>query len=219
MSEQDDWDDEDRAIARALGADVDAVDEQRVDEYREVLAHLAPEAAPRADLEDDVVAAALARRPAVTTSVDGARRRRANRLRVAVLVAAVVAFALVAGLIVSERDTGTPAPSAHLLTTVQRPDVTALSRAPGTRSGVFRPVLPTRGRVLLGANGKGVVYDLRTDAPVSLGLISSGGSTVIGPTRAVNGSIGFLVDHPERVTAVDLIRSGSTIGRAQLTSS
>lgn len=226
MSEEwDDWDDEDRAIARALGVptaggEPNAVDDRRVDEYREVLGQLAPEVTPRPALEDDVVRAAIARRPVTTPSVDGARRRRVNRVRLGVLVAAVVASVFIAGLIVSEGDTGTPPPSAHVsLVTVERADVAALLRAPGTRTGVFRPLLPTRGRVALGANGKGIVYELRTDAPVSLGLISSGGSTVIGPARARNGSIAFVVDHPERVTAVDLIRNGSTIGRAQLTSS
>jgi hypothetical protein len=217
----DGWDDEDRAIARALDASADAdavgVDEQLVDEYRDVLGELAPEITPRPGLEDDVMAAALARRPAAAPSVDRARRR-ANRVRIAALAAAVVAAVFVAGLILRDRGTGNQAPTAHVtLATVQRADVEALLRAPGTRNGVFRPVLPTRGTVVLGANGKGIVYDLRTDAPVSLGLISEGGSTVIGPVRAVNGAIGFVVDHPERVTAVDLIRNGATIGRARLT--
>jgi hypothetical protein len=220
----DTWDDEDRAIARALDASADAdtsgADEQLVDEYRELLARLSPEITPRPDLEDDVMAAALARRPAVTPSVDRARRSRANRVRIAALAAAVVAAAVVVGLIVQEASTGTPAPTAHVaLATVQRADVEALLRAPGTRTGSFRPVLPTRGRVALGTTGKGIVYDLRTDAPVSLGLISNGGTTVIGPVRATGGAIAFVVDHPERVTSVDLIRNGATIGRAELTSS
>jgi hypothetical protein len=220
----DGWDDDDRAIARALDAAADAgpddVDEQLVAEYREVLGNLSPEITPRADLEDDVVAAALSRRPATTPSVDRAHRRRANRLRVAVLAAALIAAVFVVALIVRDGSSGTPAPTAHVsLANVQRADVEALLRAPGTRSGAFRPVLPTGGKVALGANGKGIVYDLRTDASVSLGLISSGGSTVIGPARPVGGAIGFVVDHPERVTAVDLIRNGDTIGRAELRSS
>jgi hypothetical protein len=217
----DGWDDEDRAIARALGADAEGqgADDARADEYREVLGHLAPEVAPRPGLEDDVMAAALARRPAEVPSVDGARRRRANRIRVAVLAAALVAAVFLGALIVHNEGSGPSAPAAHVApAAVHRADVAALLRAPGTRHGTFRPVLPTRGSVALGTDGKGIVYDLRTDAPVSLGLISDAGSTVIGPTRAANGSIGFVVDHPERVTAVDLIRNGATIGRAQLTS-
>jgi hypothetical protein len=219
----EDWDDEDRAIARALDpsgdADTHSADRQLVDEYREVLGRLSPEITPRPGLEDDVLAAALARRPATTPSVDRARRRRADRVRIAVLAAAVAAAVIVVGLIVSQGGTGSRAPTARVLpAAVQRPDVAALLRAPGTRSGIFRPALPTRGRVALGTHGKGIVYDLRTDAPVSLGLVSSGGSTFIGPVQAVNGAIGFVVDHPERVTAVDLIRNGTTIGRAQLTS-
>jgi hypothetical protein len=222
MSERTDgWDDEDRAIARALDASADAdlvgVNEALVDEYRDVLAELAPESTPRPGLEDDVVAAAIARRPAAAPSVDRGRRR-ANRVRIAVLAAAVAAGVFVAGLIVNERSTGNEAPTAHIsLTTVQRADVEALLRAPGTRSGVFRPALPTGGRVALGTSGKGIVYDLRSDAPVSFGLISQSGSTIIGPARAVGGAIAFVVDHPERVTSVDLIRNGATIGRARLT--
>jgi len=217
----DGWDDEDRAIARALDASADdgtgGVDEHRVDEYRDVLGELAPESTPRPGLEDDVIAAALARRPSATSSIDRGRPR-TNRVRIAALAAAVVAAVVVTGLIVNDRSTGNRAPTAHVsLATVQRADVEALLRAPGTRSGAFRPVLPTRGRVALGTNGKGLVYGLRTDIPVSLGLISEAGSTVIGPVRAVDGSIVFVVDHPERVTAVDLIRNGATIGRAQLT--
>jgi hypothetical protein len=214
-------DDEDRAIARALDASAnggtDEIDEQLVDEYRDVLADLAPELTPRPGLEDDVMAAALARRPAAAASVDRARRR-GNRVRIAVLAAAVAAAVFVAGLIVNDRSATNPAPTGHVLpATVRRPDVDALLRATGARGGAFRPALPTGGRVVLGTSGSGIVYDLRTDAPVSLGLISEGGSTVIGPARAVDGAIGFVVDHPERVTAVDLIRNGATIGRAQLT--
>jgi hypothetical protein len=216
----DEWDDEDRAIARALGADADvqAADERRVDEYREVLGHLAPETTPPPGLEDDVIAAALERRPAASPSVDGARRRRTNRIRVAVLAVAVVAAAFVGVVIVHDETSGPSAPAAHIsLAAVQQADVAALLGTPGTRHGDFRPVLPTRGSAALGTNGKGIVYDLRIDTPVSLGLISDAGSTVIGPARPDNGAIGFVVDHPERVTAVDLIRDGATIGRAQLT--
>jgi hypothetical protein len=217
----DGWDDEDRAIARALGAFPDADTEgadELVDEYRDLLGHLSADVAPRPGLEDDVVAAALARRPAVTPSVDGARRRRAHRVHIAVLAAAAVAAVFVGALIVRDGTGGRSTPNARVsLATVQRADVAALLKKPGTRSGIFRPVLPTRGRVALGTSGTGIVYDLRTDAPVSLGLIAGGRSTVIGPARAVNGAIGFVVDRPERVTAVDLIRNGATIGRAQLT--
>lgn len=218
----DEWDDEDRAIARALGAPADAgtegADDQLVDEYRDVLGELGPEITPRSGLEDDVVAAALTRRPPAAPSIERTKGRRANRVRVAALVAAVVAAVVVGALLIGDGTSGTRAPTAHIsLATVQRADVDALLRTPGTRTGVFRPVLPTRGRVALGTDGKGIVYDLRTDATVSLGLVSSAGSTVIGPTRAVGGAIGFTVDHPERVTAVDLIRNGATIGRAQLT--
>jgi hypothetical protein len=226
MTDRDGWDDEDRAIARALGvdaagegADERRADERRADEYREVLGNLAPEVRPRPGLEDDVMAAALARRPAEIPSVEGARRRRANRIRVAVLAVALVGAVFVGALIVHNGESGPSAPAAHVApAAVHRADVAALLRAPGTRRGVFRPVLPTRGSVALGTNGNGIVYDLSTDAPVSLGLISDAGSTVIGPTRAADGTIGFVVDHPERVTAVDLIRNGATIGRAQLTS-
>src|SRR4051812_9393120 len=106
----DAWDDEDRAIAQALGAsgDADGADEQLVNEYREVLGQLAPEITPRPGLEDDVMAAALARRPATTPSVDRGRRRRAGRVRIAAFAAAVAAAVVVAGLIVRDGTTGTP---------------------------------------------------------------------------------------------------------------
>ena len=72
----DAWDDEDRAIARALG--VDAARRRRarrsidaVADYEAVLAALPfDEVAPAPELEDRMVAAALARRPAAARSID-----------------------------------------------------------------------------------------------------------------------------------------------------
>src|SRR5689334_12606955 len=127
------WDDEDRAIARALGASPDGdgedAQDQLVDEYRDVLGHMAGEVMPRPGLEDDVVDAALARRAVATPSVDRARSRRTNRIRLAVLAAAAVAAVFVAALIVRDGSTGPSAPNAHVtLANVQRADVRALLR-------------------------------------------------------------------------------------------
>ncbi|HTK15785.1 MAG TPA: hypothetical protein VL769_05285, partial [Acidimicrobiia bacterium] len=83
----DAWDDEDRVIARALGVDLPETevgspaaeldaDADAVREYETVLAAL-PVAAvmPRSDLENEVVAAALARRPAAARAIAGGRSR------------------------------------------------------------------------------------------------------------------------------------------------
>ena len=208
------------AIARALGesdgAEPVGADEELVNEYREVLGELSPEITPRPGLEDEVMAAALARRPAAAPSVDRPRSSRANRVRIAALVAV--------GGRGRDRDRVDREQRKHRHAGTDRPRVTrhrAARRRRRVAAPCPEPASASFGRCcrrvavsLLGTDGKGIVYDLRTDVPVSLGLISSAGTTVIGPAQAVNGTIGFVVDHPERVTAVDLIRNGATIGRA-----
>ncbi|HUI49648.1 MAG TPA: hypothetical protein VL119_13190 [Acidimicrobiia bacterium] len=218
----DAWDPEDQAIARALGADQNAetegADEQLVDSYREVLSHIpVAEVAPSTGLEDRVVAAALARRPASVPTLGAARdrrRRRARRIQMAVLAATIVAAAIVIGAIVHAGTAGSPAPKAHMsLATVHRDDIAALVRAPGTRTAV----LGTLGRVALGRIGDGVVYQLGRTQPLSIGLVSDGGTTVIGPASPNGGTIAFVVDHPERVKAVELLRNGASVARGELT--
>ena len=218
----DTWDAEDRAIARALDAASDAetegADEHLVDEYRDVLGRMpVPEVPPAADLEDRIVAAALDRRPGTTRTLDVGRTRRTrrtHRIRLAALAIASVAAAVVIGLIVQQNGTtGRPAPGGHLsLATVQRTDIDALLRAPGARTGTFTP---GAGRVAIARDGNGAVYDLTATEPLAIGLVSRGGTTVVGPTKPTGGAIAFVVDHPERVTAVTLIRNGQEIARAE----
>ena len=91
----DPWDDEDRAIARALDAAPDAetagADENAVDAYREVLGELPiPERTPRPELEERIVAAALERRPASIPTIAGARARRVRNVRLSALAVATV---------------------------------------------------------------------------------------------------------------------------------
>jgi len=217
----DAWDAEDRAIARALDAAPDdettGADEHLVDEYREVLASLPiPEVTPAADLEDRIVAAALDRRPGTTTTLDAGRTRRTRRVRLAALAIAAVAAAVVIGLIVQQSaTTGTPAPGGHVsLATLRRTDIDALLRAPGTRTGTFTPAV---GRVAIARDGNGAVYDLTETGPLAIGLVSRGSTTVVGPTKASGGAIAFVVDHPERVTAVTLVRNREEIARADVT--
>jgi len=215
----DTWDAEDRAIARALDAASDdetaGADEHLVDEYRDVLGRMpTPEVTPPAELEDRIVAAALDRRPASVPTLDTRRTRRTRRTRLAAIAIAAVAAIVVVGVIVQTGTTGTPAPSGHLsLATLHRTDIDALLRAPGTRSAAFTPPI---GRVAIGRDGNGAVYDLTESEPVEIGLVSRGGTTVVGPAAPSGGAIAFFVDHPEHVTTVTLIRNGAEIARAEL---
>ena len=215
----DTWDAEDRAIARALDAASEAetrgADDQLVDEYREVLAQLSvPLAEPRPALEDRIIAAALERRPATVATLDRSRARRRLRVRVAVLAAATVAAAVVVGVIVHDNEGASTVARGHVnLATLRRSDVDALLTAPGTRTGVFGPDL---GRVAVARDGDAALYDISGSGLVSIGLVSSGETTVIGPARPESGVVGFVVDHPERAVAVTLLRNGVEVGRAQL---
>jgi hypothetical protein len=216
----DTWDAEDRAIARALDAASEAetrgADEQLVDAYTEVLAHMPiAEVSPADALEDRVVAAALARRPAAVPALEGVRARRRLRVRLAALAAAAVAAAVVVGVIVQSGDSSRPVPGGHIaLSALQRADIDALLRTPGTRAGSFGS---TGGNVVIAPDGKAAIYGLTDKGALSVGLVSSGGTTVIGPARATGGVIAFVVDHPERVTAVQLLRNGTELARAAVT--
>jgi hypothetical protein len=169
------WDDEDRAIARALGAEIpdgagSTVDADALADYETVLATM-PFAAvePRAGLEDDVIAAALAQRPAAARAIDA--RRRAGRnvstrwIAIGGVAAAAAAIALVLAL--GATSTGTGAPGGRIAPASSSIKVAQVLAAPGTRTAVLRTgngVLV--GKVALGADGQGFVYDL---APAKLG--------------------------------------------------
>jgi hypothetical protein len=215
----DDWDAEEQAIARALDAASDAetrgADPHLVDEYRAVLGAMAVrEVAPRAELEDRVVAAALQRRPATVPTLDRARARRLSPIRLAALGAATVAAAIVIGLLVHGSSTS-PTPGGRIsLATQQRTNVDALVRAPGSRTATLSA---GNGRVVIARSGDAAVYGLSSDAAASVGLVSAGGTTTLGPAQPTGGTIAFTVDHPERVTAVTLSRNGAVVARAVLT--
>jgi hypothetical protein len=214
---------EDRAIARALDADSDertrAADPRVVDEYREVLGQLPiAEVSPAPDLEDRIVGAALERRAATGTTtpmetpMERKRSRVLRRIRVASLATAVAA-AIVVGVILATGTSPAPVPSARVsLATVRRAQIDSLARAPGSRVGTLGAI----GRVVLASNGDGAVYDLKVDTAVAVGLVSSGGTTVIGPALPRGGVIAFVVDHPERVRTVTLMRQGSVLASAAL---
>jgi len=218
----DTWDAEDRAIARALDAaperETHGADERDVDAYREVLGHLpSPAVTPSAELEDRIVAAALRRRAATVPALDGAHARRTHRFRVAALATAAVAAVVVVGLIVGTNGSGSPRPGGHVsLAAASNADVEAVLRAPGTRTAEFTA---PPARVAIGRNGDGAVFDLTAGDAVGIGLVGDAGTTVIGPARPTAGVIAFVVDHPERVTAVTLVRDGVEIARTNLTPS
>jgi len=223
----DTWDAEDQAIARALGAASEAetrdADERLIDEYRDVLAHLpVPEIEPRADLEDRVLSAALARRAAPTPSIERARddrnrNRNRNRIRVAVLAITTAAAAVVIGLIVTAQSSSSPTAGGRIVNTTYRgEDVQALLRTPGAR---VADLGPSAGKVVVVPDGRSAIYDVpatQTD-PLVIGLVSKGGTTLLGPVRADGGTIAFSVTHPERVTAVTLQDAGRQLGTATLT--
>jgi hypothetical protein len=218
------WDDEDRAIARALDAAPDAettgADELLVEEYRSVLGEIpVPELTPPPALEERVVAAALERRAANAVALPTAdrRTRRLNRFRIAALSAAIVAAAVVAGLIVRDGSSGPSTPGGRVaLATQEHGNFEALVRSPGARTGVFGG---GNGRVVIARNGDSAVYDLAGGAPgsITIGLVSAGGTTTLGPAQPSGRSIAFVVDHPERVTAVTLTRNGVELARAIVT--
>jgi hypothetical protein len=215
----DTWDEEDRAIARALDVSDDGgpVDERAIDEYREVLGHLPDErVAPPSDLEDRIVAAALAQRPATTSTLDRARAQRRSRLRAATLGAVAVAAAIIVAVLVMTHDSSSPLPKGRIASVAaSRPDIDALLRQPGTRTGTFDH---GRGKVVLGQTGKGTVYALGPSEVVSVWIESERGTAAsLGSAVPIDGAIAFSVDHPNLVTAVRLTRrDGTLLARAVL---
>jgi hypothetical protein len=215
----DTWDDEDRAIARALGTDADAgggpVDERALDDYREVLARMPfDERTPPAGLEDRVLAAAAARRAPAAVALDTRRTRRAGA-RWAVLGATVAAAAAVVAFMLSTGSSNDPVPTAHMeLANATRATVDSVLATPGVRTGS----LVDTGSVALARDGRGVLYDL-DDGSYSIDLVSAGGVTTLGPADARDGVVAFDVDHPERVDVVTVRSGGRVLATAQLTES
>ncbi len=215
----DTWDEEDRAIARALDISDDGgpVDERALDDYREVLGHLPFEdVTPPSDLEDRLVAAALARRPATTSTLDRARARRRSRVRAASLGAVAAAAAAIVAVLVMTHDSSSPVPKGRITSVAaSRPDIEALVREPGARNGTFDHA---SGKVVLSPSGKGSVYRLAPSAAVGVWLESDRGTTAsLGSAVPTDGVIAFSVDHPDLVTAVKLTGpDGTRLARATL---
>jgi hypothetical protein len=212
------FDDEDRAIARALGTDADAtgpVDERALDDYREVLAHMPfDERTPPADLEERVLAAAVARRaPAKVVAALEARRSRRTAARWTVVGASLAAAAAVVAFLLASGGGSDPAPKARMeLANSTRATVDAVLATPGVRQGT----LVDTGSVALAPDGRGVVYDL-ADGTYTIDLIADGGVATLGPVDARGGVIAFDVDHPERVEVVTVRSGGRLLATAQLT--
>ena len=214
----DTWDEDDRAIARALHEPDDGgpADERAVAEYREVLGHLPFDAiAPPGDLEERTMAAALARRPASATALASARSHRRSRARAASLGAVAVAATIVVAVLVTTRDTSSPAPKGRIsAVSVSRDDFAALVGEAGSRTGGFdRPP----GNVALTPAGNGGIFGLTTLVAVNVWLDTKRGTTSLGSATPKNGAILFTVDHAELVTAVRLTKlDGTEIARAVL---
>jgi hypothetical protein len=215
------WDDEDRAIARALDVPFDddgPVDERALEDYRRVVAELPVEAvAPPRGLEERTIAAALERRPASVRSVPAARaheHRRRSRVRLAALGAVAVAAAVVGAVLVSTRDTSTDAGLRGQLVPVASTGAhpEALRRTAGARVGTFGG----GGGVVLAPDGRGALFDLVTTSTVVVELVAAE-QTAIGSSAPVDGAIAFSVEHPERVVAIRLsFPNGREIASARL---
>lgn len=222
------WDDDDRAIARALGApespvtgvspDDDAFD-AAVAEYQAVLSHLPFDAVePRADLEEQVIAAALAERPAAARAIDGSRTavvRRSNASRwVAAAAVTVAAAAIVVALAAGRPGSGSgPATGARIQPASSTETVQRVLAERGTRVGVMRAGTGAAvGRVALGPDGQAFLYDLAS-SPASgaqwLWLDTGAGAVRVG--HLPRGSTVHFVVHgsPSAVTAVFLTNEAS----------
>jgi hypothetical protein len=175
----------------------DIADDMWDDEDRAVLAHLAPEVLPPADLEPRVLAAAQDRRPARADEVAVARKRR-SRGRIVVAGIAVAAVIAAAILVIGNR--GTSSQSSRLEpAAASRPDVDAALQAPGSRVGTF----PNRaGRVVLATNGHGYLYDLTPTGPLRVTIDTGTGTVDLGAATPQSGIIAFRVEHPESAPAV-----------------
>jgi len=167
----DAWDDEDRAIARALGVDAPGdgatarISSDAVAEYETVLAQLPfDEVPPRPELENEVVAAALARRPAAARAIDGPRsaRRSVSPRWLAIGVSVAAAAAIVIVLAVSRPGAGPNPPGARIAAVASTDNMARVLEDPQTRKGVLRSANGLiDGRVALGPDGQGFLYERR----------------------------------------------------------
>jgi hypothetical protein len=198
-------DPDDRAIARALGAEVDdeesgMIDSRALDEYRVTLSHLPfDEVSPPPDLETRVVEAALARRPSSTTALQRTGDRRRTVIRWGALGAVAAAAAVVVGVLLTT-NTPTTHPSASIQTVaVTRDDVDAVLAKPDTRTGTLAGE-GIRGEVALASNGEGYVYDTAVTVPAGkvtwLWLDTGEGFVGVGPVTDPAQGVEFDVEGP-----------------------
>jgi hypothetical protein len=171
----DAWDDEDGAIARALGVeppDGVRVDDESVADYEAVVAMLPfEEVEPAGDLEDRVVAAALSRRPAAVRSINTTRnagepaRTRSVRRWLGAGAAAVAAAAVVVVLIAGRTPSGSGSTGGRIEPAAANGGIAKVLAEPGTRQGVLRsPTGVAGGRVLLDLGGSGYLTGLAIPA-------------------------------------------------------
>jgi len=160
---------EDRAIARALtgeAAQTDgaAMDRATIDEYSRVLSYLPfDEIAPPVDLEDRVIAAALARRPATVRSISGRRAARWATLGAAVAAAAAV----IAFMFITANDSGnhTPGGRVDLVGQNRQAVIPPILNSPGVRQTTLTAADHKVGEAALAKNGSGVLYDITLPEP------------------------------------------------------
>ena len=227
----DTWDDEDRAIARALRAEAPddgaPVDDDAVADYEAVVALLpVDEVTPPSGLEDRVVAAALARRPAAVRSIDRSRNvlppasTHGSRRWIGAAAAAVAAAAIIVVLFAGRTPSVPSSPGARIQPVASPGDLGRVLTAPGTRQGVLRtPAGVDAGRAILDPKGSGFLTGLsfpaasRTNywlwldtdtAPVRVGIIPIASTVhfvVHGDVRAVRGVIiSSAADAPQPVS-------------------
>jgi hypothetical protein len=145
-----DADADERAIARALHSDDDAstepTDDALVADYEEVLARLGgTDREPPAEMEERVVRAALAARPAAIRSIDATRRHRRRRQRTErsgrrrfAIVATAAAVAAGVAIVSLAQDDGSEDVEAALVGNAAPAELDALLEDPRSRQAELR---------------------------------------------------------------------------------
>jgi hypothetical protein len=185
------------------------------DDDRAVLAHLPfDEVTPPPELEERVLAAALARRPAGADELAAVRHRRRRRARLLTAVAAAVVAVVAIGALVATRDRSSGASNRIEAVSANRADVQELLDSAGSRTGRFPG---GTGKVVLANDGRGDLYDLQASGRVNVAIETADGAVVLGDAVPRNGIIAFHVQHPEAVRAVSISPRPGQALRAALT--
>jgi anti-sigma-K factor RskA len=163
---------EDQAIARALDAeetDEAAMDRATLAEYQQVLAHLPfEEVAPPPELEDRVVEAALAQRPAAARSISSRAHRRATARWITLGAAVAAAAAVIAFMFATTGDhKATPGGRVELAASGNQDIAGPIRAQEGSREAILEDENgDTVGRFILAPRGDGALYDLDLPEPV-----------------------------------------------------